>query len=193
MRSYMQMYLSVVFIIFALLSNILHATKQVPQTKRRVVIVPKVRDLGDYCEYLAYLELLLIYPKRHHQIYRNVFYKSNKVKGELDLVVVHKETSSVVSIGEVKCRKNLYRAAKLADKQLRRFMQLVRLSSQKDPQGKNWSKHITLRAMKPRTTLKMKQFYKKIIYRKICQKNKNAKKFGFQPLRNSLQEILQMQ
>lgn len=94
--------------------------------ERDYLILKKIpadyRSFGSICEQVARLRLKEKYnPKKFNFLVGLEYRNSNRVLGEVDLVVFSKKDGRVVIVGEVKCWKDLDAAVKKAEKQLNRF------------------------------------------------------------------------
>lgn len=78
---------------------------------------------GAVCEKVAMIEIEPNYPKSQFEIINSLEYGDNKKTiGELDLVVISKDTGMVEAVAEVKCWKSFSGALKKAKDQRNRFL-----------------------------------------------------------------------
>ena len=78
---------------------------------------------GVVCEQIARLQLHEQFPEPRYQITTGVEYLvDDRIVGELDLVVVDRQTSMVILLGEVKCWRSLDKAMDKAKSQRDRFL-----------------------------------------------------------------------
>lgn len=78
---------------------------------------------GVVCEQIARLQLYEQFPESRYQITTGVEYLvDDRIVGELDLVVVDRQTAMVVLLGEVKCWRSLDKAMDKAKSQRDRFL-----------------------------------------------------------------------
>jgi hypothetical protein len=85
------------------------------------------RAQGTICEQVARLDFEKEYPPPHYQVETGITYadESDRVLGELDLVVIDADQQRAIAIAEVKCWKNLKRAKRKAQKQLERLQSVL--------------------------------------------------------------------
>ncbi len=77
---------------------------------------------GVVCEVLAKDMIEKSYPSDRYNIVIGIAYKNRRrTIGELDLVILRKSDGEAISVGEVKCGRNLSATLKKAKTQLRRF------------------------------------------------------------------------
>lgn len=78
---------------------------------------------GVVCEQIARLQLYEQFPEPRYQITTGVEYiVDDRIIGELDLVIIDRQTSAVVMLGEVKCWRSLDKAMDKAKSQRDRFL-----------------------------------------------------------------------
>jgi hypothetical protein len=79
--------------------------------------------IGAVCEQVARLELGREFPQAQYDITTGIIYSnSQRVIGELDVVVFKKADERAVLVAEVKCWRNLQRGHKKASEQRARFL-----------------------------------------------------------------------
>jgi Holliday junction resolvase-like predicted endonuclease len=77
---------------------------------------------GTICEEVARLRLEEKYGKEDYTFKIGIVYHGRgKTLGELDVIIFNKDDNEAIAIVEVKCWKNLHKAAQKANSQLRRF------------------------------------------------------------------------
>lgn len=80
-------------------------------------------DSGAICEEVARLEIMREYPAPQYDVLVGIAYgDQNRVIGELDIVIFDKNLNKVVSIGEVKCWKDVRGGLAKAREQRQRFI-----------------------------------------------------------------------
>ena len=85
------------------------------------------KSFGTICEQVARLRLKEKFDSRKFQFLVGLEYRnSQRVLGEIDLVVVSKKSQKVKIVGEVKCWRDLKAAARKAKKQLNRFFNSIK-------------------------------------------------------------------
>nr|BDT27977.1 hypothetical protein BHI3_14430 [Bacteriovorax sp. HI3] len=97
---------------------------------------------GMVCERVAVREVESIYPSANYDIINSIRYDDKKTTiGELDVVVIDKNTNQVEAVAEVKCWKSFSGALKKAKEQRMRFLTYLNRSIIiEDKDGKRYSK-----------------------------------------------------
>ncbi|AUN97887.1 hypothetical protein DOM21_11845 [Bacteriovorax stolpii] len=97
---------------------------------------------GMVCERVAVREVESIYPSANYDIINSIRYDDKKTTiGELDVVVIDKNTNQVEAVAEVKCWKSFNGALKKAKEQRMRFLTYLNRSIIiEDKDGKRYSK-----------------------------------------------------
>lgn len=97
---------------------------------------------GMVCERIAVREVESIYPAANYNIVNSIRYDDKKTTiGELDVVVIDKNTNQVEAVAEVKCWKSFSGALKKAKEQRIRFQTYLNRSIIiEDKDGKRYSK-----------------------------------------------------
>lgn len=81
------------------------------------------RDPGAVCEEVARAEFAVMYPPPQYEVIVGVAYHlGGRTVGELDLVLMDKNTQKVTAVGEVKCYSNLRNGLAKAKQQRTRFL-----------------------------------------------------------------------
>lgn len=81
------------------------------------------RDPGAVCEEIARAEFSALYPAPQYEVIVGVAYNLNgRTVGELDMVLMDKNTQKVSIVGEVKCYTNLKNGLTKAKQQRKRFL-----------------------------------------------------------------------
>lgn len=85
---------------------------------------PNLESKGTICEELAVLQLKKEYP--HNEVYSGIVYGDRHgAVGELDLVVLDRNGSKAIVIGEVKCWKDFREGLSKAKEQRKRFFKTM--------------------------------------------------------------------
>lgn len=85
---------------------------------------PNLESKGTICEELAVLQLKKEYP--HNEVYSGIVYgDKHGAVGELDLVVLDRNGSKAIVIGEVKCWKDFREGLSKAREQRKRFFKTM--------------------------------------------------------------------
>lgn len=97
---------------------------------------------GMVCERVAVREVESIYPAANYNIINSIRYDDKKTTiGELDVVIIDKNTDKVEAVAEVKCWKSFNGALKKAKEQRMRFLTYLNRSIIiEDKDGKRYSK-----------------------------------------------------
>lgn len=81
------------------------------------------RDPGAVCEEVARAEFSELYPAPQYEVIVGVAYNlKGRTVGELDMVLLDKNTQKVAMVGEVKCYTNLKNGLTKAKQQRKRFL-----------------------------------------------------------------------
>lgn len=81
------------------------------------------RDPGAVCEEVARAEFAEAYPSPQYEVIVGVAYNhQGRTLGELDMVLLDKNTQKVAMVGEVKCYSNLKNGLTKAKQQRKRFL-----------------------------------------------------------------------
>lgn len=89
---------------------------------------PNLESKGAICEELAVLQLKKEYP--HNEVYSGIVYGDRHgAVGELDLVVLDRNGSKAIMIGEVKCWKDFREGLSKAREQRKRFFKTMSSSA----------------------------------------------------------------
>ncbi|WII71069.1 hypothetical protein QJS83_11410 [Bdellovibrio sp. 22V] len=84
------------------------------------------RDPGAVCEEVAQVEFSEQYPAPQYEVIVGVAYNvKGRTVGELDMVLMDKNTQKVAMVGEVKCYTDLKNGLKKAKQQRKRFLQTL--------------------------------------------------------------------
>lgn len=84
-------------------------------------------DSGAVCEEVARLQVQRTYPNPQFEVFTGIFYAdSERVIGELDIVVLDSQLQKVVQIAEVKCWKEPASGLEKALQQRKRFLKTLR-------------------------------------------------------------------
>ncbi|KHD87856.1 MAG: hypothetical protein OM95_12710 [Bdellovibrio sp. ArHS] len=84
------------------------------------------RDPGAVCEEVAQVEFSELYPAPQYEVIVGVAYNvKGRTVGELDMVLLDKNTQKVAMVGEVKCYTDLRNGLKKAKQQRKRFLQVL--------------------------------------------------------------------
>ena len=99
---------------------------------------------GMVCERVAVREIESLYPSENYNIINGISYDQNKTTiGELDVVILDKNTGKVEAVAEVKCWTSFSGALKKAKNQRMRFQTyLNRNIDIYDKNGKRYSKNL---------------------------------------------------
>ncbi|KYG69962.1 hypothetical protein ACLWBD_06155 [Bdellovibrio sp. HCB117] len=84
------------------------------------------RDPGAVCEEVAQIEFSELYPAPQYEVIVGVAYNvKGRTVGELDMVLMDKNTQKVAMVGEVKCYTDLKNGLKKAKQQRKRFLTVL--------------------------------------------------------------------
>ena len=83
------------------------------------------KNIGALCENIVFEEVSKKYDPQDFLIVKNLTYIGDKYSGEIDLLVQNKISGMVELVIEVKCKKDVVKAARQANWQLQRFKNTV--------------------------------------------------------------------
>ena len=144
-------------------------------------------NIGNLCEQIAFKNFKTKYPEDKYKVFKNIKYQYQNQNGELDLIVFSRILKRVILIGEVKCSKDIKKAAIKANMQLLKFKRVVAKS-----RNNTHSKIIFTTINNYPAILKDSDFRIGIEYIKLYPFTVRNKKYGFESLSMTYTDIQEL-